>query len=58
MTNSLHDRMLALARFIDQHVDEALPLSRLATEANVSPYHLQRSFKAALGVSPKVYQAH
>lgn len=58
MTNSLHDRMLALARFIDEHVDESLPLSRLASEANVSPYHLQRSFKAALGVSPKAYQAN
>lgn len=58
MTNSLHDRMLALARFIDEHVDESLPLSRLASEANVSPYHLQRSFKAALGVSPKMYQAN
>ena len=58
MTHSLHDRMLALARFIDNHVDEPLPLARLAREANVSPYHLQRSFKAALGVSPKVYQAN
>ena len=57
-TNSLHDRMLALARFIDEHVDESLPLARLAREANVSPYHLQRSFKAALGVSPKAYQAN
>lgn len=55
---SLHDRMLALARFIDAHVDESLPLARLAREANVSPYHLQRSFKAALGVSPKAYQAN
>lgn len=57
-TNSLHDRMLALARFIDEHVHESLPLARLAREANVSPYHLQRSFKAALGVSPKAYQAN
>ena len=57
-TNSLHDRMLALARFIDEHVDERLPLARLACEANVSPYHLQRSFKATLGVSPKAYQAN
>lgn len=57
-TNSLHDRMLALARFIDKHLDESLPLARLAREANVSPYHLQRSFKAALGVSPKAYQAN
>lgn len=57
-TLSLHDRMLALARFIEAHVDESLPLARLAREANVSPYHLQRSFKAALGVSPKTYQAN
>ena len=57
-TNSLHHRMLALARFIDEHLDESLPLVRLAREANVSPYHLQRSFKTALGVSPKVYQAN
>ncbi|MGV3708545.1 MAG: bifunctional transcriptional activator/DNA repair enzyme AdaA [Gemmatimonas sp.] len=57
-THSLHDRMLALARFIDEHVHESLPLAKLAREANVSPYHLQRSFKAALGVSPKAYQAN
>ena len=57
-TNSLHHRMLALARFIDEHLDESLPLVRLAREANVSPYHLQRSFKTALGVSPKAYQAN
>lgn len=57
-TNSLHHRMLALARFIDEHLDESLPLVRLAREANVSPYHLQRSFKTTLGVSPKVYQAN
>ena len=57
-TSSLHHRMLALARFIDAHVNESLPLARLAREANVSPYHLQRSFKAALGVSPRAYQAN
>lgn len=58
MPNSIHDRMLALARFIDEHVHETLPLARLASEANVSAYHLQRSFKAALGVSPKAYQTN
>ena len=57
-TTSLHHRMLALARFIDEHLDESLPLVRLAREANVSPYHLQRSFKTALGVSPKAYQTN
>ena len=57
-TKSLRDRMLALARFIEDHRDEPLPLARLAREANVSAYHLQRSFKAVLGVSPKSYQAN
>lgn len=58
MPDTLHDRLLALARFIEHHANESLPLSRLSTEANVSPYHLQRQFKLALGVSPKVYQAN
>jgi AraC family transcriptional regulator of adaptative response/methylated-DNA-[protein]-cysteine methyltransferase len=51
-------RMEALAGFIATHAEEPLPLSRLAAEARMSPSHLQRSFKAALGVSPKAFQAH
>ena len=47
----------ALAAFIRAHADEPLPLSRLAGEAGMSPFHLQRSFKAVLGVSPRDYQA-
>ncbi len=50
------DLMQALASFIERHADEKLPLARLATEAQLSPAHLQRAFKAVLGVSPKVYQ--
>jgi AraC family transcriptional regulator, regulatory protein of adaptative response / methylated-DNA-[protein]-cysteine methyltransferase len=50
-------RMQELAGYIRDHADEALPLSRLADHAGVSPFHLQRSFKAVLGVSPKEYQA-
>jgi AraC family transcriptional regulator of adaptative response/methylated-DNA-[protein]-cysteine methyltransferase len=50
-------RIEALAAFIRDHADEALPLSRLAEEAAMSPFHLQRTFKAVLGVSPKAYQA-
>ena len=46
-----------VAAFIRQHADEPLPLSRLAEEAGLSPFHLQRSFSAVLGVSPKAYQA-
>ncbi len=54
---SMTGRIEALAAFIRDHADEPLPLARLADEANLSPFHLQRTFKAVLGVSPKEYQA-
>lgn len=50
-------RMRRLAEYIDAHADEALPLTRLAREAAMSPSHLQRSFTQVLGVSPKAYQS-
>jgi AraC family transcriptional regulator of adaptative response/methylated-DNA-[protein]-cysteine methyltransferase len=49
-------RIRDLARYIEEHADEALPLARLAREAHLSPAHLQRRFKATLGVSPKAFQ--
>ncbi len=49
--------LLSISRFIEAHADEPLPLRRLARKAGLSPYHLQRRFKAALGVTPKEYQA-
>jgi AraC family transcriptional regulator of adaptative response/methylated-DNA-[protein]-cysteine methyltransferase len=54
------DTHLALAEhvrdYIDRHVDEPLPLVRLALEAGVSPAHLQRTFTRIVGLSPKQYQ--
>jgi AraC family transcriptional regulator, regulatory protein of adaptative response / methylated-DNA-[protein]-cysteine methyltransferase len=49
------DLMRELARYIEKHADEALSLKRLAEQAQLSPAHLQRVFKAILGVSPKAY---
>ena len=49
-------RIKALARYIELHADEPLPLTRLAAAAHLSPTHLQRTFKAVLGVSPKAFQ--
>ena len=49
-------RIEAVARFIDAHADEPLPLARLAARARLSATHFQRVFKAHLGVSPKAYQ--
>ena len=60
MTPRRTDVHLALAErvreYIDQHVDEPLPLVRLAREARVSPAHLQRTFTRVVGLSPKQYQ--
>jgi len=60
MTIRRTDAHLALAErvreYIDLHVDEPLPLVRLAHEAGVSPAHLQRTFTRVVGLSPKQYQ--
>ena len=41
--------------YIDQHPDETVTLERLGQIAQMSPYHLQRTFKRVVGVSPKMY---
>src|SRR3984957_16137523 len=45
----------AICRFIEQHLDEPLTLERLGKEFRQSPFHLQRRFKAALGITPRAY---
>lgn len=51
------EAMRRVAAFIDAHVDLPLPLKLLAEQAGLSPFHLQRRFKAVMGVSPRDYQA-
>lgn len=46
----------ALAGYIERNAAESLPLAHLAKQAHLSSAHLQRTFKAVLGVSPKMYQ--
>jgi AraC family transcriptional regulator, regulatory protein of adaptative response / methylated-DNA-[protein]-cysteine methyltransferase len=48
-------RIREICQYIEQHADEPLSLADLALRANLSPYHLQRGFKAIVGVSPKQY---
>jgi AraC family transcriptional regulator of adaptative response/methylated-DNA-[protein]-cysteine methyltransferase len=54
-----HDRtvqlMQDLARYIESHAEESLPLQQLAKQVHLSPTHLQRTFKAVLGISPKAF---
>jgi AraC family transcriptional regulator of adaptative response/methylated-DNA-[protein]-cysteine methyltransferase len=48
-----------LCRYIEQHCEERLDLANLAARAGLSRFHLQRTFKAAVGVTPKQYlEAH
>ena len=49
------DRIAALVRYIERHAGESIGLADLSREAGLSPYHLQRSFRAILGVTPKQY---
>ena len=45
----------AVCRHIEQHIEDRLTLSGLAKQFRLSPFHLQRTFKAGLGISPKAY---
>jgi AraC family transcriptional regulator of adaptative response/methylated-DNA-[protein]-cysteine methyltransferase len=45
----------AVCRYIEQHLDEPLTLARLGSEFRQSPFHLQRTFKSVLGITPKSY---
>jgi AraC family transcriptional regulator of adaptative response/methylated-DNA-[protein]-cysteine methyltransferase len=53
--NEQSDTTKAICRFIEQHLDEPLTLARLGKEFRQSPFHLQRRFKAALGITPREY---
>jgi len=43
--------------FIESHLDDDLPLARVAGAAGMSPTHFQRVFADATGASPRMYVA-
>ncbi len=45
----------AISRYIEQHIEDRVTLALLAKEFRMSAFHLQRTFKSVLGVSPKAY---
>jgi len=53
--NAQSDGVKAICRFIEQHLDEPVTLARLGKEFRQSPFHLQRRFKAVLGITPREY---
>jgi AraC family transcriptional regulator of adaptative response/methylated-DNA-[protein]-cysteine methyltransferase len=44
-----------VCRHIEGHLDERLTLEELGAVASLSPQHLQKVFKRALGISPREY---
>ena len=53
--NPQSDAAKEICRYIEQHLDEPVTLERLGKAFRQSPFHLQRRFKAALGITPREY---
>ena len=45
----------SVCRFLQQHADGTVTLHELGERFGMSPFHLQRIFKSAVGVSPREY---
>jgi AraC family transcriptional regulator of adaptative response/methylated-DNA-[protein]-cysteine methyltransferase len=48
-------RIEDLCRYIEAHADRAPDLADLAARSGLSRFHVQRTFKAAVGLTPKQY---
>jgi AraC family transcriptional regulator of adaptative response/methylated-DNA-[protein]-cysteine methyltransferase len=46
-----------VCRLLNSDESESLKLPELASQAGVSPFHLQRTFKRVMGISPRQYLA-
>lgn len=53
--NPQQELIKSMCRYIEQHLDEPITLAQIGAEFQLSPFHLQRTFKAALGITPKEY---
>jgi AraC family transcriptional regulator, regulatory protein of adaptative response / methylated-DNA-[protein]-cysteine methyltransferase len=49
------DFVKEVCRYIENHLDEPITLERLGKVFRQSPFHLQRRFKAAIGITPREY---
>jgi AraC family transcriptional regulator of adaptative response/methylated-DNA-[protein]-cysteine methyltransferase len=45
-----------VCEYIDAHLEQRTTLALLSREVGLSPFHLQRVFKQALGITPRQYQ--
>src|SRR5437870_7182771 len=53
--NPRQETVKSVCRYIEQHLDEPVTLAQLGKAFRQSPFHLQRTFKAVLGITPKQY---
>jgi AraC family transcriptional regulator, regulatory protein of adaptative response / methylated-DNA-[protein]-cysteine methyltransferase len=53
--NPQTDMVKNICRYIEQHLDEPVTLEALGAAFGQSPFHLQRTFKKSLGISPRAY---
>ncbi len=53
--NPQAETVKTICRYIELHLDEPVTLARLGSVFHQSPFHLQRTFKAALGITPRAY---
>ncbi|HVP43320.1 MAG TPA: bifunctional DNA-binding transcriptional regulator/O6-methylguanine-DNA methyltransferase Ada [Terriglobales bacterium] len=44
-----------ICRYIEEHLDEPVRLGALGRRFGMSPFHLQRTFKSVLGITPREY---
>ncbi len=49
------ERVQMVCQYIDEHIDEACTLEEIGAAVGWSPYHLQRTFKQVVGITPRQY---
>lgn len=53
--NPQADAVKKICRYIERHLDEPITLEHLGSAFGMSPFHLQRTFKKAVGITPRTY---
>src|SRR5438552_9349390 len=53
--NPRQELVKSVCRYIEQDLDEPVTLAQLGKQYRQSPFHLHRTFKAVLGITPKEY---
>lgn len=56
LTDERKQKLIQVARFIEEHIDEKVTLAQLSDMVCLSSSRLQRAFKELFGLSPKEYQ--